>query len=210
MQGKMEKLNAKEHWENVFHTKKFNEVSWYQENPKTSIKLILSTHPDKDARIIDVGGGDSNLIDKLLELGFKNISVLDVSLKALEKAQQRLGLKSRLVRWINSDIREFKTNERFNIWHDRALFHFLTSEKDIKKYVELVRKYLKPEYFLIIATFSLKGPKKCSGLDIRQYSEDSMKKLFSDFEHIKSFEEEHITPWEDSQIFIYNIFRKRR
>ena len=200
---------TKEHWEDIFSTKNFDEVSWHQSNPKTSVKLILSTHPDKDAHIIDVGGGDSNLVDKLLDLGFKNIFVLDVSLKALKKSQQRLGVKSRIVKWISSDIRKFETSNRFEIWHDRAAFHFLTNNSDIKRYVKLTREYIKPGGHLIISTFSLEGPKKCSGLDIRQYSEDSMKKIFYEgFEHIKSLEEIHHTPFQTTQNFIWNVFRK--
>ena len=198
---------TKEHWEDIFSTKNFDEVSWHQSNPKTSVKLILSTHPDKDAHIIDVGGGDSNLVDKLLDLGFKNIFVLDVSLKALKKSQQRLGVKSRIVKWISSDIRKFETSNRFEIWHDRAAFHFLTNNSDIKRYVKLTREYIKPGGHLIISTFSLEGPKKCSGLDIKQYSEDSMKKIFYEgFEHIKSLEEIHHTPFKTTQCFIYNVF----
>ncbi len=203
-------MNTKEHWENIFSTKRFNEVSWYQEDPKTSIDLILSTKFDKNASVIDVGGGDSRLVDKLLDLGFGNITVLDISLKALERAKNRLGDKSKGVKWIVSDIREFRTNERYDIWHDRAALHFLTEEEDIDKYVRLVKRLLKPEGYLIVSMFSENGPKRCSGLDIKQYSEDSMKKLFSDFEHIKSFEEEHLTPSGNSQIFVYGVFRKNR
>tara|TARA_Y100000310_G_scaffold78602_1_gene75257 strand:+ start:654 stop:1274 length:621 start_codon:yes stop_codon:yes gene_type:complete len=202
---------AKEHWENIYNTKNFNEVSWYQKNPKTSIDLILSVNPNKDFHIIDIGGGDSNLVDNLISLDFKNISVLDISLKALEKSKQRLGEKSKKVKWIESDLREFETDNRFDIWHDRAVFHFLTSEEDIDKYVELVTKFLKPNGYLIIATFSLKGPEKCSGLNVRRYSEDSIKKIFSKgFKHIKSAEEIHNTPFQTTQSFIYNIFKKIR
>lgn len=201
--------NTKEHWENIFETKDFNEVSWYQSNPKTSIKLILSTNPDKDAHIIDIGGGDSNLVDKLLELGFQSVSVLDISSKALEKSKKRLGVKAEIVKWINSDIGEFETNDKYDVWHDRAAFHFLTSKEDIEKYKGLVSKLLKPKGYLIIATFSLEGPKKCSGLNINQYSESSMRKLFSKgFEHIKSFEEKHHTPFQTNQNFIWNVFKK--
>src|SRR3989344_3859507 len=195
---------TREHWEDIYCTKDFNEVSWYQENPKTSVDLILSANTDKDANIIDIGGGDSRLVDKLLELHFRNISILDISLKALEKAQQRLGEKAKIVKWINSDLREFETSDRFDIWHDRALFHFLTSKKDIDKYVELVKKYLKPNGYLIIGTFSLKGPEKCSGLNVKRYSEDSIKKVFSKgFRYIKSFEEMHHTPFQTTQSFVY-------
>jgi 2-polyprenyl-3-methyl-5-hydroxy-6-metoxy-1,4-benzoquinol methylase len=204
------KYDAKGHWENVWTRKKSNEVSWYQEYPKTSIELILSTNPSKNARIIDVGGGDSNLVDKLLDLGFKNITVLDISAKALERAKERLGEKAQMVKWIECDIKDLDTNDKYDTWHDRALLHFLTSEEDLKNYVELIRKHVKQDGHLIISTFSTKGPMMCSGLDTKQYSEESMKKLFSNgFEHIKSFEEEHVTPRGISQIFTYNVFRKK-
>ncbi len=202
------KEDMKKHWENIFNTKKFNEVSWYQQNPKTSINLILSTNPSKDSCIIDIGGGDSNLVDNLLDLDFKNIYVLDISLKALEKSQKRLGEKAKTVKWIESDIREFETEDKFDIWHDRAVFHFLTSEEDINKYVKLVSKLLKQGGYLIIATFSLKGPEKCSGLNIKKYSKDSMKEVFGKkFKLIKSLEEIHHTPFQTTQCFIYNIFK---
>ena len=201
--------DLKEHWENVW-TKKSNEVSWYQENPKTSIDLILSTNPSKDARIIDVGGGDSNVVDKLLDLGFKNITVLDISAKALERAKERLGERAEMVKWIECDIREFDTNDRYDIWHDRALLHFLTSEEDLKNYVELTRNYVKEGGYLILSTFSTNGPMMCSGLDTKQFSEEFMKKLFTNgFEHVKSFEEKHTTPFGTSQIFIWTVFRKK-
>jgi len=201
--------NAKEHWESIYQTKKSNEVSWYQENPKTSLDLISETGVDKDIKIIDIGAGASKLVDNLLAFGFRNITVLDVSSSALNIAEKRLGDRANNVKWVVTDLREFETNDKYDIWHDRAVLHFLTEEDDISKYVEKVRQLLKQGGYLIVSTFSEKGPKKCSGLDIKQYSKDSMKKLFSDFEHIKSFEEEHKTPWGASQIFIWSIFRKR-
>lgn len=172
--------------------------------------MILSTNSNKDdVQIIDVGGGDSNLVDKLLELDFKNITVLDISTKALKRAKERLGQKANSIKWFECDIREFDSKEKYDIWHDRALLHFLTSEEDMQKYVELIRKYVRNGGYLIIFSFSTRGPKKCSGLDATQYSEGSMKKLFSEgFEHVKSFEEEHLTPHKINQIFIYNVFRK--
>lgn len=208
-EGLKDEDSTKKHWENIFSTKNFNEVSWYQENPKTSVDLILSVNLDKNAHIIDVGAGDSKLADSLLDLGFRNISVLDVSSKALEKTKKRLGNKADSVKWIVSDIREFETNDRYDIWHDRAALHFLTADDDIDKYVNNIRRFLKYNGYLIVSTFSLNGPKRCSGLDIKQYSEDSIKKLFYDFEHIKSFEEKHSTPLGDSQIFIYSVFKKK-
>ena len=203
------RYDAKEHWENIYQTKKSDGVSWHQQKPTTSLNLISETGIDKDAKLIDVGAGDSKLVDNLLALGFRNITVLDVSSNALNKAKKRLGDKANDVKWIVSDLREFETNDRYDLWHDRAVLHFLTEKGDISKYVEKVRRLLKPNGYLIVSTFSENGPKRCSGLDIKQYSEDSMKKLFSGFEHIKSFEEEHLTPWGDSQIFVYSIFKKR-
>ena len=201
--------DVKEHWEDVWTRKKSNEVSWYQKYPKTSIDLILSTNSSKDAKIIDVGGGDSNLADKLLDLGFKKITVLDISSKALERSKERLGKKADSINWIDCDIREFDSDKRYDVWHDRALFHFLTDEEDMRKYVELIRKHVSDEGYVIISSFSTRGPMMCSGLDTRQHSEESMTKLFSNgFEHIKSFEEEHKTPFGVSQIFTCNVLRK--
>ncbi|MEM2160623.1 MAG: class I SAM-dependent methyltransferase [Candidatus Nitrosotenuis sp.] len=202
--------DAKEHWEDVWTRKKSNQVSWYQQDPKTSTDLILSTGTSKDAQIIDVGGGDSNLVEKLLDLGFKNITVLDISSNALKRAKERLGKRAEMVTWIESDIREFDTDSQYDIWHDRALLHFLTIEKDLKKYVELTRKHVRKGGYLIVSAFSVNGPMMCSGLDTKQFSEESMKELFSNgFEYIKSFEEEHKTPFGADQIFIYAVFRKK-
>ena len=201
--------DAKEHWENIYQTKKSNEVSWHQKKPKTSLNLISGINLDKGAKIIDIGAGDSKLVDNLLAVGFRNITVLDVSSNALNRVKKRLGNRANDVKWIVSDLMEFKTNNRYDLWHDRAVLHFLTEEEEINRYVERVRQLLKPNGYLIVSTFSENGPKKCSGLYIKQYSEDSMKKLFSGFEHIKSFEEEHLTPWGASQIFICSLFKKK-
>jgi len=203
------RYNAKEHWESIYQTKEPNEVSWYQEKPETSLNLISETGIEKNAKIIDVGAGASELVDNLLALGFRNITALDVSSNALNESKKRLGDRTNNVKWIVSDLREFETNDRYDLWHDRAVLHFLTEEEDIRRYKELVRTYLKPKGYVIVSTFSVNGPKRCSGLDVRQYSEDSMKTLFTGFEHIKSFEEEHLTPWGSSQIFIWGVFRKR-
>ena len=201
-------VDAKKHWENIYQTKKSNELSWHQENPKTSLKLISKANLDKDANIIDVGAGDSKLVDNLITCGFRKITLLDVSSNALDKAKKRLGERANEVRWIVSDLKEFETDDKYDLWHDRAVLHFLTEEEDINKYVGKVRELLKQNGYLLVSTFSENGPKKCSGLDVKQYSEDSMKKLFSDFECITSFEEEHVTPWNASQIFIFSMFKR--
>ena len=207
----MDNNSTKQHWEKIYQTKDtVREVSWYQDVPKTSIDLILLTKTDKNGSIIDVGGGDSKLVDKLLELGFKNIFILDISAEALQKAKTRFGEKRTSVIYIEADILEFDTESRFDIWHDRAAFHFLTRKEDVVRYVEIPGKFIQPSGYLIISTFSMNGPKKCSGLDITQYSEDSIKKTFQkDFNHIRSFEEIHTTPFNTKQNFLFNLFKRK-
>ena len=150
--------NNKSHWENVFATKNPNEVSWTQTYPTTSMKYIESQQLSKSANIIDIGGGDSNLVDALLENGYENIWVLDISEFALERAKKRLGKKANKVHWIVSDITEFETNIKFDFWHDRAVFHFLTEEENIDKYVALVNKNSVDNGNFLLGTFSENGP----------------------------------------------------
>ncbi len=165
----------------------------------------LSRH----ARIIDIGGGDSHLVDTLLELGYTNISVLDISSKAIDRAKTRLGNKAEIVQWIESDILEFTPAGEYDFWHDRAAFHFLTSETQIMRYLSIVRQAIKPNGHMVLGTFSEKGPKKCSGLDIKQYTEASMSSLFEkDFKRIKCIEENHTTPFETLQNFVFCSFQK--
>ena len=164
--------SIKKHWENVYETKNPEQVSWTQEIPKTSLNLIHSFGLDKKAKIIDIGGGDSKLVDFLLEEGYENITVLDISEKAIEKAQLRLGSKADKVNWIVSDITQFNPTTQYDIWHDRAAFHFLTTEVDINKYVKTIEKSVSKH--LIVGTFSENGPQKCSGLEIKQYSQETL------------------------------------
>ncbi len=201
-------MERKNHWETVYETKQPNEVSWTQENPKTSLDFIHETRLDKRAKIIDIGGGDSKLVDYLLEEGYENISVLDISANALERAKKRLGENAKKVNWIVSDITEFKPETAYDIWHDRATFHFLTTSEQINKYSEITQKWING--FLIIGTFSENGPKKCSGLDIKQYSETAIENQFSDnFKKLKCIAEDHITPFETKQNFTFCLFEKR-
>jgi cyclopropane fatty-acyl-phospholipid synthase-like methyltransferase len=194
--------SIKKHWENVYETKNPEQVSWTQEIPKTSLNLIHSFGLDKKAKIIDIGGGDSKLVDFLIEEGFENITVLDISEKAIEKAQLRLGSKADKVNWIVSDITQFAPATQYDIWHDLAAFHFLTTEVDINKYVKTIEKSVSKH--LIIGTFSENGPQKCSGLEIKQYSQETLEKLFQkDFQVIECFTEDHTTPFDTKQNFIY-------
>jgi cyclopropane fatty-acyl-phospholipid synthase-like methyltransferase len=200
----------KEHWENVFTTKQETEVSWYQKQPKTSVDLIEKINLSNGAKIIDVGGGDSYLIDNLLELGYTNLHLLDISSKAIERIKNRLGAKSENVTFIVSDILNFKPEIKFDVWHDRASFHFLTEENDIQKYSNLVANSIVSNGNIIIGTFSENGPLKCSGLPISQYNELKMKAVFeNNFDLIESFTEDHQTPFDTTQNFIFGTFKKR-
>ncbi len=200
--------DQKDHWENVYATKSPNEVSWTQAIPKTSIELIESCGNDKSASIIDIGGGDSNLVDHLLDLGYENISVLDISAKAIERAKSRLGEKAEKVQWIVSNVVDFQPNQKFDIWHDRAAFHFLTDESDIHKYVELTSNFVSSN--LIIGTFSKAGPLKCSGLEISQYDENSLLDQFSEvFNLVNCRTEDHLTPFETKQNFLFCKLKRK-
>lgn len=197
----------KEHWENVYATKQPHEVSWTQELPATSLDFIHSFHLPKSASIIDIGGGDSRLVDNLLAEGYKNITVLDISEKAIERAKARLGEKANEVTWIVSDIVDFKPTSTYGVWHDRAAFHFLTTPEQINRYVVLANDYA--ARYLIIGTFSDKGPKKCSGLDIKQYTENEMQNSFADkFTKLRCITEDHTTPFNTTQNFLFCSFEK--
>ena len=199
--------NRKTHWETVYETKEPNQVSWTQEIPKTSLDFIKDFNLLKNAKIIDVGGGDSKLVDFLLDECYTNITVLDISAKALEKARMRLGKKAESVTWIVSDITEFEPTTKYDLWHDRAAFHFLTSKAEKKKYFEIVEKSV--EGYLILGTFSENGPKKCSGLDIQQYSEESLGSIFENgFQKLRCLTQDHQTPFETVQNFLFCSFKK--
>jgi ubiquinone/menaquinone biosynthesis C-methylase UbiE len=202
-------IDRKNHWETVYETKQPIEVSWTQEKPKTSLDFIRETNLGKSIKIIDIGGGDSKLVDFLLEEGYENITVLDISAKALERAQKRLGQKAATVHWIVSDITEFKPDNTYDIWHDRATFHFLTTTEQINSYVSATQKGVSDSGFLIIGTFSDKGPTKCSGLEIKQYTETDLEKQFSDgFKKLKCIVEDHETPFETKQNFLFCSFKR--
>ena len=202
----MEK-NLKSHWETVYETKSPQEVSWTQEIPQISLDFIQSFQLNKDARIIDIGGGDSLLVDHLLDLGFTDLSVLDISAYAIERAKVRLGERASLVQWIVSDINEFEPEITYDLWHDRAAFHFLTAPSDISRYAHLAVNHARN---LVIGTFSTDGPLKCSGLEITQYNEVSLGDLFrvEGFECIETKREDHQTPFATSQNFVFASFRK--
>ena len=161
------------------------------------------------AKVIDIGGGDSLLVDNLLDLGYQDITVLDISAAALERAKQRLGVRANMVKWIVADAATFKPIEKYDFWHDRAAFHFLTEEKEISDYLNTARQSINPSGVLVLGTFSEQGPKKCSGIEIKQYTETTMTNRLKDFfEKIKCITIDHKTPFNTIQNFVFCSFRK--
>ena len=197
------------HWDKIYSTKQPNEVSWTQDIPKTSLDFVHNAKLDKTANIIDIGGGDSKLVDFLLDEGYENVSVLDISEQALTRAKLRLGDKASKVNWIVSNITDFHPTTSFDFWHDRAAFHFLTTEPEVVKYLSTARQAVKENGFVTIGTFSKDGPKKCSGLDIKQYSEETLTtELENGFEKIKCVTEDHTTPFNTTQNFLFCSFKR--
>ncbi|HEY5122231.1 MAG TPA: class I SAM-dependent methyltransferase [Ignavibacteria bacterium] len=205
----MENFDRKKHWENLYRNKEFKELSWYQQTPTTSLDFLKQFNIPVTAKIIDIGGGDSFFVDHLLELGYQDMTVLDISESALEKAKQRLGDRKEKVKWIVADAATFRPPEKYDFWHDRAAFHFLTQEQEIENYINTVQRSINPAGILVIGTFSEQGPKKCSGIEIKQYSETTMTdRLKKFFEKIKCVTVDHITPFNKIQNFIFCSFRK--
>ncbi len=195
------------HWDTVYETKNPDQVSWTQEIPKTSLDFIHSFGLTKAAKIIDIGGGDSKLADYLLAEGFENITVLDISAKALEKAKQRLGDKAKKINWVVTDITEFEPDATFDVWHDRATFHFLTTSDQVAKYMDTARKFVNG--YLTIGTFSDNGPEKCSGLSIKKYSEETLTtELKNGFDKVRCITEDHTTPFHTKQNFLFCSFKR--
>lgn len=206
----MNEFDRKAHWENIYSTKQLNEVSWYQPTPETSLELIQKLVSSPADRIIDMGGGDSFLVDHLLDNGYANITVLDISEKAIERAKTRLGARADQVKWIVSDAAEFIPEETYDIWHDRAAFHFLTQPEEVATYVQSAAKGIANDGALIIGTFSENGPLKCSGIEIQQYSEEHMAETFlAYFQKDDCFTVDHVTPFETTQNFRFCSFRKK-
>ena len=203
-------LVEKDHWEHLYSTKSEAEVSWFQLYPKTSMEFVQLFDLPLTANIIDIGGGDSHFVDALLDKGYQNIWVLDISATAIEKAKKRLGDRASAVNWIVADITNFEPPVQFDFWHDRAAFHFLTTEEKINKYVSIAEDAIKKDGYLILGTFSEQGPIKCSGLEIKQYSEASISARFEvAFDRIKCIQEDHVTPFNTVHNFLFCSFSKK-
>ena len=194
----------KEHWNNIYSSKKLEEVSWYQPIPETSLDFIINSEISKDEPIIDVGGGDSFLIDNLLKAGFNDLTVLDISEVAIERAKLRLGENAEKVNWIVSDIRDFNPIREYSVWHDRAVFHFLREKQDIQDYYKILLEGLKYHGRLVLGTFSEDGPERCCALDVKRYSTSELSDFFSnDFTTKKTINTIHQTPFNTEQAFSF-------
>src|SRR5215207_9202003 len=205
----MSEPTRKTHWENVYTAKGEREVSWYQDSPAPSLELIALTGVSRHAAIIDIGGGASRLVDNLLAQGFERLTVLDLSAAALDAAKARLGEKAAIVRWEVADITTWNPPERYDLWHDRAAFHFLTEQADQSAYVARARQALSPGGHLIIGTFALDGPERCSGLPIVRHDSASLSALLGpEFNLIDARRHEHATPWGAVQRFQFSTFRR--
>jgi|SRR6185503_3063517 len=203
-------MNTKTHWEHIYESKAPTQVSWYQEHAQFSLQYIQNTGIRKTGHIIDVGGGTSTLVDDLIGDGFQHISVLDVSGAALRLTQQRLGAQANHVKWIEADITQADLpHQAYDLWHDRAVFHFLTQAEDRQRYVEVVRHAVRTGGHVIVATFAPDGPDRCSGLEVVRYSPGSLHSEFGDgFDVVDSARETHQTPFGTEQKFIYCYCRK--
>jgi 2-polyprenyl-3-methyl-5-hydroxy-6-metoxy-1,4-benzoquinol methylase len=203
-------IDRKAHWDSVYSTKGDTGVSWHQSEPRLSIELIRSVAPPARGRIIDVGGGASVLVDRLLDLPFEKITVLDISETALGKAGARLGERAGEVDWIAVDVTEAQTLGTFDVWHDRAVFHFLTDAADRRKYANLARQTVPEGGHLIIASFADDGPRRCSDLDVCRYNADTMAaELGEGFSFVREARETHTTPSRSSQAFFYGVFMRQ-
>jgi trans-aconitate methyltransferase len=205
----MSDAGRQSHWENVYASKGENEVSWFQENPAPSLALIAEIGATPASAIIDVGGGASRLVDHLIEQGFRDVTVLDLSAAALEAAKARLGDRADKAHWRVADATTWEPSRRYDVWHDRAAFHFLTEARDRDGYLARLKQALKIGGHAIIATFAPDGPEKCSGLPVMRYDAARLAQtLGSGFTLLHSERNEHATPWGSQQLFQFSVFQR--
>lgn len=201
-------MSRQSHWEKVYAGKAPEAVSWYQPRPALSLELVTTAGIRPQDPVIDVGGGASTFVDHLLDAGFSAVTVLDLSAAALERVRVRLGERASQVRWLEGDVTRLQDPTRFVLWHDRAVFHFLVEPADRAAYVDSLRRSIAPGGAVIIATFALDGPEKCSGLPVMRHDEASLQyELGPDFELLEARRETHLTPWRAEQRFLYARFR---
>ncbi len=205
----MQSESSQAHWEGVYTRKGENEVSWFQERPAPSLELIVQVGATPASAIIDVGGGASRLVDHLIDRGFEDLTILDLSDAALQTAKARLGARASEVHWIVGDVTVWEPSRTYDVWHDRAAFHFLTEENDRSAYVARLGRALKVGGYAIVATFALDGPEQCSGLQIVRYDSASLgKTLGPSFELVDTRGHIHATPWGTEQSFQFSVFKR--
>ncbi len=203
-------MDTAKHWNDVYATRAPQDVSWYQFEPTLSLKLIESCPLGANAAVIDIGAGSSLLVDHLLQRGYRDVTLLDISQNALQRVKTRLGPAAAQVQWVVRSVTDFEPQRRYNVWHDRAVLHFLTDAADQEKYVAALRRSLISNGFAVIATFAIGGPKQCSGLDIVQYDAAKMSTLLgADFELVDTVTEVHKTPASKDQLYAYFKLRRR-
>jgi trans-aconitate methyltransferase len=202
--------HRQDHWQRTYAATAETEVSWHQDSPEPSLTLVTAAASSLDSAIIDIGGGSSRLVDHLVQRGYRRIAVLDISSAALARSQAHLGAKAAAVDWIVADITTWSSSERYEVWHDRATFHFMVTEADRAAYLARLRQALVPGGHAIIATFAPDAPEKCSGLPVTRYDPDSLAAtLGEDFTLVRSERHLHRTPWGAVQPFQFSIFRRR-
>jgi 2-polyprenyl-3-methyl-5-hydroxy-6-metoxy-1,4-benzoquinol methylase len=202
-------MSNKDHWEKIYSTKEIDGVSWYQETPTTSLNIIDSLKLNLNTSIIDIGAGKSFLADNLLDLGYNDITILDISRNALNEVTRRVGKKNHKIKCIESNVIDLSSGQKYDVWHDRAVFHFITNNQEREKYLDLLNSSLNKDGCLIIGTFSEDGPLKCSGLEVQRYSVKDLRELLkSNFKFIDGFKEIHDTPFNTSQSFTFCTFKK--
>lgn len=203
----MSAVDREAHWQNVYSTKGEKEVSWFQEKPSKSLELIARCGADPDSAIIDVGGGASRLVDELLKAEYRNVTILDLSEAALATSRERIGSRSEEVKWISGDATTWQPSEQYDIWHDRAAFHFLTEAQDRQDYLARLKSALRHGGKFIIGTFALDGPERCSGLPVQRYDANGLAAVLGpDFRLLSHELEEHRTPWGALQMFQFSSF----
>ena len=202
-------IDKKYYWDQAYQKKATDQTGWFQEVPQVSLDLIKAAGLAKNSKIIDIGGGDSLLVDHLLSDGFENITVVDISEVALERAKKRLGKIALNVTWILSDVLDINSSEKYDLWHDRACLHFLTAAQDVAQYYKLLQDVLSSKGSVILGAFSESGPLNCSGLPIKQYNIDELNKFDSEnLKLLKSLETDHLTPSKAKQNYVFCLFKK--
>lgn len=203
-------MDRKAHWEDVYRDAAEDDVSWFQEGPQPSLRLLEAAAPSREARILDVGGGHARLVDALLETGRSRVEVLDISGAALTRVRERLGARAARVAWHETDVLAFEPANRYDVWHDRAVLHFLTRPEEQAAYARALGRALAPGGAVILGVFAPDGPEKCSGLPVARHDAESLSRLLGPgFELVETFRHTHVTPWNAPQRFVWARFRRR-